>query len=88
MREDEGRGKREEGRGKLWLALAAVAVVAIIVAAFVFKNGEAVSRPLEQKETSASRIAEAVPSKGVAGLSERSDQETDSSLSDETEDKG
>ena len=79
---------REEGRGKLWLALAAVAIVAIIiVVAFVLKNGEAVSRPLEQKKISSSRIVEAVPSKGVADLSERSGQETASPLSDETEDK-
>ena len=74
---------REEGRGKVWLALAAVAVAVVIVVAFVLKNGEAVSRPLEQKETSTSRIAEADPSKGVAGLSERSGQETDSPLSDD-----
>ena len=82
MRE-ERKGKRKEGRGTLWLALAAVAIAAIVVVALVFKNGEAVSRPLEQKETSTSRIAEADPSKGVAGLSERSGQETDSPLSDD-----
>ena len=82
---DQGSGKRDQGSGKerLWLALAAVAVAAMIVAAFVLKNGEAVSRPLEQKGTSASRIAEAVPSKGSLYLPERSGQETDSPLSGE-----
>ena len=84
MRE-EVKGKREEGRGKLWLVLAAVAVAAVIVAAFALKSGEAVSRPLEQEETSTSRIAEVVPSKGPADLSERSGQETASPLSEEGE---
>ena len=51
-------------------------VVVVIVAAFVLKSGEAVSRPLEQEEESTSRIAEAVPSKGAVDLSERSGQET------------
>ena len=73
---EEGRGKREEGRGTLWLALAAVAIAAIVVVALVFKNGEAVSRPLEQKETSTSRIAEADPSKAPSDISARSGQET------------
>ena len=74
---------REEGKGKLWLVLAAVAVAVVIVAAFVLKSGEAVSRPLEQEETSTSRIAEVVPSKGPADLSARSGQETASPLSGE-----
>ena len=76
---------REKGKGKvkLWLALAAVAVAVVIVAAFVLKSGEAVSRPLEQEETSTSRIAEVVPSKGLADLSARSGQETASPLSEE-----
>lgn len=78
---------REEGTGKvkLWLVLAAVAVAAVIVAAFALKSGKAVSRPLEQEETSTSRIAEAVPPKGAADLSERSGQETASPLSEEGE---
>ena len=83
MREEE-KGKREEGRGKLWLVLAAVAVI-IAICLFAFWKGEAVSRPLEQKEKSTSRIAEAVPPKGAAGLSERSGQETASPLSEEGE---
>ena len=82
---EEGRGKREEGRGTLWLALAVVAVAVVIVAAFVLKSGEAVSRPLEQEETSTSRIAEAVPSKGSSVQPERSGQENVSSLSEEDE---
>ena len=97
MRE-EGKGIRERGtrKAELWLALAVVAVGAVIVAAFVLKNGEAVSRPLEQKETSASRIAAAVPSKGAADLPERSGREIGRASpvageiaphSDETEDK-
>ena len=80
---------REEGSGKakLWLALVAVAVAAIVVVALVFKNGEAVSRPLEQREISTSRIAEADPSKGSSDQSERSGQETASPLSEEAEDE-
>ena len=86
MRE-KGTGIREQGSGKvkLWLALAAVAVAAIIVVAVVFKNGEAVSRPLEQKEKSASRIAEVVPSKGSSVQPERSGQKTASPASEKEE---
>ena len=77
---------REEGTGKvkLWLALAAVAVV-IAIGVFAFWKGEAVSRPLQQKGKSTSRIAEAVPSKGSSAKSERSGQEDVSSLSEEDE---
>ena len=75
---------REEGRGKLWLVLAAVAVI-IAIFLFAFWKGEAVSQPLEQEEESTSRIAEAVPSKGSSAKSERSGQEDVSSLSEEDE---
>lgn len=62
------------------IVIAAALVAVIIVVAVGFKSGETVSRPLEQEETSASRIVEAVPSKGVADPSERSGQETASPL--------
>ena len=80
---------REEGRGNAfpWLVLAAVAVAAIVVVAFVLKNGEADSSSLQQKEKSTSRIAEAVPSKGALVQSGRSGPETASPLSNETEAK-
>ena len=83
----QGSGIRDQGSGKtkLWLALAAVVVAAIIVVAVVFKNGEAVSRPLEQKGKSASRIAEVVPSKGSSVQPERSGQETASPASEKEE---
>ena len=86
MRE-KGSGIRDQGSGKvkLWLALAAVAVAVVIVVAFVLKNGEAVSRPLEQKGKSASRIAEVVPSKGSSVQPERSGQETASPASEKEE---
>ena len=82
----EGSGIRnqESGKVKLWLALAAVAVVAVICV-FAFWNGEAVSRPLEQRKTSTSRIAEVVPSKGSFVQSERSGQETASPVSEKEE---
>ena len=85
MRE-EGKGKGEKGRGILWLMLAAAAVI-IVIGVFAFWKGEAVSRPLQQREKSTSRIAEVVPSKGVADLSERSGQETASPLSEKEEDE-
>ena len=81
MGEESGIRDLGSGKVKLWLALAAVAIAAIVVVALVFKNGEAVSRPLEQEETSTSRIAEAVPSKGSSVQSKRSGQETASPLS-------
>ena len=82
----EGSGIRDQGSGKakLWLALAAVAVV-IAIGVFAFWKGEAVSRPLQQKGKSTSRIAEAVPSKGSSVQPERSGQENVSSLSEEDE---
>ena len=82
----EGSGIRDQGSGraKLWLALAAVAVV-IAIGMFTFRKGEAVSRPLQQKGKSTSRITEAVPSKGSSVQHERSGQENVSSLSEEDE---
>ena len=82
----EGSGIRDQGSGKAkpWLVLAAVAVV-IAIGMFTFWKGEAVSRPLQQKGKSTSRIAEAVPSKGSSAKSERSGQENVSSLSEEDE---
>ena len=62
------------------IVIAAALVAVIIVVAVGFKSGETVSPPLEQEGTSASRIVEAVPSKGVADSSERSGQETASPL--------
>ena len=62
------------------IVIAAALVAVIIVVAVGFKSGKTVSRPLEQEGTSASRIVEAVPSKGVADPSERSGQETASPL--------
>lgn len=62
------------------IVIAAALVAVIIVVAVGFKSGKTVSPPLEQEETSASRIVEAVPSKGVADPSERSGQETASPL--------
>lgn len=73
------------GAGKIWLALAAVAAAVIIVVAVVLKNGEAVSRSLEQKEESTSRIAEAVSPKDSPDLSARSGQEAASPLSEKDE---
>ena len=86
MRE-AGSGKREARSGKafLWLVLAA-AVAAIIAVAFVLKNGEGVSRPLQQKEKSTSRIAEARSQKDSPDRSARSGQETASPLSEEVDD--
>ena len=62
------------------IVIAAALVAVIIVVAVGFKSGATVSPPLEQEGTSASRIVEAVPSKGVADPSERSGQETASPL--------
>lgn len=62
------------------IVIAAALVAVIIVVAVGFKSGKTVSPPLEQEGTSASRIVEAVPSKGVADPSERSGQETASPL--------
>ena len=72
---------------KVVLLVAGMALVALAAWWLVAKNGEAVSRPLEQDEESTSRIAEAVPSKGSADRAARSGQETDSTLSDEAEDE-
>ena len=82
----EGSGIRDQGSGKAkpWLALAAVAVV-IAIGVFAFWKGETVSRPLQQKGKSTSRIAEAVPSKGSSVQPERSGQKNVSSLSEEDE---
>ena len=87
MREG-GRGIRDQGSGrvKLWLVLVAVAVI-IAIGVFAFWKGEAVSRPLQQKGKSASRITEAVPSKGSSVQPERSGQETASPLSEKEEDE-
>ena len=68
---------------KVVLLVAGMALVALAAWWLAAKNGEAVSRPLEQEEESTSRIAEAVPSKGSSTQPERSGQETASPLSDE-----
>ena len=65
---------------KVVLLAAGMALVVLAVWWVAAKNGEAVSRPLEQKEKSTSRIAETVPSKGPSAKTERSGQENASSL--------
>ena len=65
---------------KVGLLAASMALVVLAVWWVVAKNGGAVSRPLEQKETSTSRIAETVPSKGPSAKTEQSGQENASSL--------
>ena len=85
MRE-EGSGKRDQGSGtvKPWLALAVVAVAAVIVAAFVLKNGESESLPLQQEErASTSRIADAA--EGGRVLPSRSGKDSASPLVEEEE---
>ena len=60
---EEGRGKREEGRGtaKLWLALGAVAVAVVAIAVWwvVAKSGEAESGSLQRERHAPSRIVDA-----------------------------
>ena len=59
----------------------------IVLIVLVFKNGDAVSRPLQQDEKSTSRMTESVPAKALSDIPARSGQKSASPRPDKSDDQ-